>query len=207
MIASSGTNCHLYNYANNNPIKYTDPDGNETEDTADGKYIHTLITIRYQQQHKGEIVYGNKAMSSILYKLGLVDKGLGRTDLGLRPDIWNVTTNEMYEIKPATQGAAVAKDQLINYIVLAAKYGVANVKAGRSDVVGTSGEFMLNENTKVTYWSPSSGVILYSKKEFSQQQKNFYTDLELSPFTATILALLFMGLMTGIQGIPVPVGQ
>ncbi|MCR5763621.1 MAG: hypothetical protein K6G00_09605 [Treponema sp.] len=27
MIASSGTNSHLYNYAGNNPITYTDPDG------------------------------------------------------------------------------------------------------------------------------------------------------------------------------------
>lgn len=70
--------------------------------------------------------------------MGIVDKGLGKTDLALRPDIWNVTTNEMYEIKPATQGCKPAIEQLGTYITLAAKYGKPGVYAGSSSAKGLS---------------------------------------------------------------------
>ena len=194
----------LYHYAGNNPVKYTDPDGRETDDTLEGKLIHALITLEYQTAHKDDIVYGNKAMSTSMCEMGLVDKGLGKTDLGVRPDIWNVTTNEMYEIKPATQGADVAQDQLISYIVLAGKYGLSGVKAGSSDAPGTSGNLLLSEfGISVTYWSPSPGVILYSKNHLTKPQLNFNLDFETNPCTSIVFTILGLGLM-GLTGIPVP---
>ncbi len=191
----------MYHYAANNPIKYTDPDGRETDDTAEGKLIHALITLNYIAEHPDEIVYGNKAMSTIMHKMDIVDKGLGKTDLGVRPDIWNITTNEMYEIKPANQGADVAQAQLMGYIVLAAKYGLAGVKAGSSDAPGTSGSFMLpNSRTFVQYWSPAPGVILYSKIQLPKHEPNFNYNVETNPYTTTLLVILLMLIMAGAGG-------
>ena len=197
----------MYHYAANNPIVYTDPDGRETDDTAEGKYIHSVITWNYTVAHKGEIVYGNKAMSTTMYKMDLVDKGLGKTDLGVRPDIWNITTNEMYEIKPATQGAGVAQAQLMEYIVLAAKYGLAGVKAGSSDAPGTSGSFFLPDSrTLVQYWSPAPGVILYSKTQLPKPEPNFNYNVDVNPYTAVLLFTLFILLTAGTGGaVPLPV--
>ena len=192
----------MYHYAGNNPVKYTDPDGRETDDTFEGKIIHSFITFDYQIAHKGDVVYGNKAMSTIMQKMGLVDKGLGKTDLGVRPDIWNVSTNEMYEIKPATQGEAIAHEQLMSYITLANKYGLQGVKPGSSDAPGTSGNFLLSDaGISVSYWSPTPGVILYSKTQLPKPQMNFNLDFESKPYTSIALIILGLGLM-GLTGIP-----
>ena len=159
-------NLHVYHYAGNNPVKYTDPDGRsgETTDTSEGRKIHQKIFNIYKTLHENETVTGNTiSMSRELHKAGKVDKGLGRTDLGLKPDIWNMTTNELYEIKPETQGAKVAREDALLYMSILKKYGESDIHLGSSDAAGTFGFFDLNENTSVFYHSPEAGVILYSK--------------------------------------------
>lgn len=134
--------------------------------------------------------------------MGIVDKGLGKTDLALRPDIWNVTTNEMYEIKPATQGCKPAIEQLGTYITLAAKYGKPGVYAGSSSAKEVEGDFMLNSATYVQYWSPRPGVILYSKTKIQKPQ--FDTGLNFNPQTGLVIGILIVGLAVSLYtGIPV----
>ena len=170
-------NLHVYHYAGigqrsdielqaNNPVKYVDPDGRsgETTDTSEGREIHRRIFEIYKLLHEYENVTGNTiSMSREFHEAGKVDKGLGRTDLGLKPDIWNMTTNELYEIKPETQGAKVAREDALLYMYILKKYGESDIHLGSSDAAGTFGSFDLNENTSVFYHSPEAGVILYSK--------------------------------------------
>ena len=159
-------NLNVYHYAGTNPLKYVDPDGRsgETTDTSEGREIHRRIFEIYKWLHKYETVTGNTiSMSREFHKAGKVDKGLGRTDLGLKPDIWNMTTNELYEIKPETQGAKVAREDALLYMSILKKYGESDIHLGSSDAAGTFGFFDLNENTSVFYHSPEAGVILYSK--------------------------------------------
>ena len=117
-------NLHVYHYAGYsqrsfelyNPIKYVDPDGrNETIHTDEGRQIHKAIFEIYKAANAPDTVTGNSiSMSKALSDLGKVDEGLGRTDLGLKPDIWNMTTNEIYEIKP---DAAVQHLQKSSFVV------------------------------------------------------------------------------------------
>ena len=166
-------NLHVYHYAGYsqrsfelyNPIKYVDPDGrNETIHTDEGRQIHKAIFEIYKAANAPDTVTGNSiSMSKALSDLGKVDEGLGRTDLGLKPDIWNMTTNEIYEIKPDAEGTGPAKNQALLYISILKKYGEGNVHLGDSEAKGTSGFFALNDKTNVFFYSPEQGVILYSK--------------------------------------------
>ena len=127
-----------------------------------GNFI--LQNVIWTVLHEYENVTGNTiSMSREFHKAGKVDKGLGRTDLGLKPDIWNMTTNELYEIKPETQGAKVAREDALLYMSILKKYGESDIHLGSSDAAGTFGSFDLNENTSVFYHSPEAGVILYGK--------------------------------------------
>ena len=141
-------NLHVYHYAGYsqrsfelyNPVKYIDPDGrDETIYTDEGRQIHKAIFEIYKAANAPDIVTGNTiSMSKALSDLGKVDEGLGRTDLGLKPDIWYMTTNEIYEIKPDAEGAGLAKNQALLYISILKKYGEGNVHLGDSEAKGTS---------------------------------------------------------------------
>ncbi len=63
MIASSGTNLRLYHYAGNNPIKYTDPDGNIAISLA--LFAATVVSFLYFQTPAGQ--QGIQATGELLY--------------------------------------------------------------------------------------------------------------------------------------------
>ncbi len=158
-------NLALYHYAGNNPVRYTDPDGRqqygETDDTAQGRLIHAIILQRYRDDNFTAHVEGNyTSISTILAEADKMDKGQGRTDFGLRPDIWNVTTGAVYEIKPTAEGAKVAKAQCMLYVMLLLKAG-EKAYPGLTDETGINGFFLLGDK-RVDYWCPDTGVILYS---------------------------------------------
>ena len=144
-------------------MRYTDPDGkSETQETSLVRRIHSEILKRYKIQHPNDFVVGNyKSMYSVLFLLDEIDKGQGRTDIGLKPDIWNVTTGDIYEVKPFVEGEDIAEGQASLYMLLLLKYGHSNVQLGKSDDLGVKGAFSIDDKF-VFYESPKDGVILYN---------------------------------------------
>jgi hypothetical protein len=162
-------NLHVYHYAGNNPVVISDPDGRADDDyMGDGRLIHSIILQRYMKDHISEDVVGNTMpMSGVLARKGIIDPGQGRTDIGLKPDIWNIDTNEVYEIKPITHGPRIAREQAALYVALLKKFGIVNDKGtqahlGNSNSQGTAGSFLLPDGRRVDYGSTEPGVILYS---------------------------------------------
>jgi len=98
-------------------------------------------------------------MSSVLTDLDKIDRGQGRTDIGLKPDIWNVSTGDVYEIKPAAEGVRSAKEQALLYVSLLNKFG-EKAQLGNSLDSAVIGAFIYKDNV-VAYMSPQKGVILY----------------------------------------------
>ena len=201
-ISLETLSCHLYHYAGNNPICYIDPDGkSETEETSLGRRIHAEILNRYKLQHPNEDVVGNyKSMSSVLFLLNEIDKGLGKTDIGLKPDIWNVTTGDIYEIKPFAEGEDIAEGQAGLYMLLLMKYGHYNVRLGDQNDLGVKGVFSIDDKL-VFYESPKNGVILYNYITLKDFKRIEYTKNLILAISLTTLLYFGYG---NIPRIPFP---
>jgi hypothetical protein len=156
-------NLHAYHYAGNNPVKLVDPDGrSETDETALGRAVHDIIVRRYEEAHVGQQIEGNHtSMSSALRDMGEMDPGQGRTDFGLKPDIWNVDTGDVYEIKPITEGVALAKSEASLYVSLLQKAGQERARLGTTNDAGLGGMFLFG-GKRIDYTSPEPGVIIYT---------------------------------------------
>jgi hypothetical protein len=92
-----------------------------------------------------------------------VDKGaLSEDDLGLMPDITNLTRLHMYEIKPlAAESAGAAKAAM--YASLFAKAGVT-VALGPTTEPGVEGGIPAPAGVYM-FWSPQPGVIVYQYRK------------------------------------------
>jgi RHS repeat-associated protein len=135
---STSTGLNLYVYARANPVVFRDPDGREPEgyhieghvhssdpwggeeewQTFAGKAAHILIAWDYRRKNPDHEVYTNFfSIASILRQSGAGDPAKVDKDLrALKPDITDITTKEVYEIKP--KGAAnwnVAFKEAVEY--------------------------------------------------------------------------------------------
>jgi hypothetical protein len=189
----------------NTPIKYTDPDGrSETEETALGRDVHAMIVQRYKEAHWGQRIDGNNiSMSSTLRDMGEMDSWQGRTDFGLKPDIWNVDTGDVYEIKPATEGVALARSKASLYVSLLQKAGQQKAHLGTTKDAGLGGMFIF-KNKRIDYDSPEPGVIIYTVTNI-KGRKNFAPVAQGIAATGAVYAMCKMlrALATGITLTPV----
>ncbi len=131
-----------------------------------GNQAHRRIAEYYREAHKGEQIRLNHSpISSLL--ITFADNGVGPPrnrhlkttgDHALRPDITNLTTRELYEIKPAGADAAAAAIALA-YIKVFADAGVP-LKPARSHAPGTRG-VVPAPGGYYRFYSPRPGVIVY----------------------------------------------
>jgi hypothetical protein len=133
-----------------------------------GNEAHARIAASYVAAHPGEGVLANFfPISSILERLTNLghagDAGaLNDTELGLMPDIVNLTRLHLYEIKPFTaQGLGAAKATMC--VGLFGRAGVA-MQLGPMSEPGTSGGLPAPDGVYM-FWSPEPGVIVYSYRK------------------------------------------
>src|SRR5262249_46636368 len=96
------------------------PPGDQPGGFYIGNEVHKAIAIQYEGAHASDVVRSNYyPMSSILRTLGRElghapnDAALSDAELGMKPDIANLTRLHLYEIKPASaQALGAAKAAL-----------------------------------------------------------------------------------------------
>ena len=133
-----------------------------------GNEAHAGIARSYVAAHPGESVLANFfPISSILRTLtGLGHTGnagaLNDTELGLMPDIVNLTRLHLYEIKPlAAQALGAAKATMC--VGLFGRAGVA-MQLGPTTAPGTEGGIPAPGGVYM-FWSPQPGVIVYQYRK------------------------------------------
>jgi hypothetical protein len=148
------------------------PPGKQPIQLYIGNAAHTGIALNYVNAHSGERVETNASpLKSILNALTPLLAAQGQKvdenkltddDLGLKPDITNLTRLHLYEIKPVdaeTAGAAKAA----RYISLFAKAGVT-IALGPTTEPGVKGGIPAPDGVYM-FWSPQPGVIVYQYRK------------------------------------------
>lgn len=123
---------NLYVYVLNAPVNYHDPDGREPEGyyTSPGRpgnqpwaffmgaAAHRLIAYHYGYTHPGNQVYTNFVdIPTILQQSGAGDPSrVSPSRQGLKPDITDTTTRQVFEIKPwNAEGLRQGREQVQEY--------------------------------------------------------------------------------------------
>ncbi|MCU0548852.1 MAG: hypothetical protein MUC48_05845 [Leptolyngbya sp. Prado105] len=140
------------------------PPGNQPIRFYIGAEAHKGISRYYTVAHVGESVFTNFiSISTILAEFknrGFQVKfdRVTPTELGLQPDILNVSSREIYEIKSYRQ-ESTALPQAKKYVGIFKKAGV-NIKFGKKDDPGTYGMISAPGGYYI-FGAPKDGVIIY----------------------------------------------
>jgi hypothetical protein len=134
-----------------------------------GNDAHKQITDFYAGVHSkapiGEKLFTNNfPMKSIVKKFTLptdISK-LTEKELILKPDIFNIETLDLYEIKPA-QSIGIALTEAVMYQELFKKVGIP-AQLGPSNDPGVNG-IVSGAGGHLLFMSPLPGVIVYQKKQ------------------------------------------
>jgi hypothetical protein len=134
-----------------------------------GNEAHRGVVDAYRAAHGGDVVRANYfSISSILGTLGnnlghATNPGaLSDTELGLMPDIVNLTRLHLYEIKPVNAQALGAAKAMLG-VGLFGRAGVA-MQLGPVGEPGTSGGLPAPDGVFM-FWSPQPGVIVYQYRK------------------------------------------
>ncbi len=154
---------HRYLYARDNPVSLFDPAGLDyTSDPGTGLEVQTVIGEQFRLQFGGNGCVNQQLINILASDCSAPwEFGLGFPG-GLRPDLANIQTGALFEIKPI-KSAADALVQLAGYrIILALADG-----RGRNWHLGSAGEFtpptvIPLPRARVAYVAPPVfGVIIY----------------------------------------------
>ncbi|HKO53850.1 MAG TPA: RHS repeat-associated core domain-containing protein [Polyangiaceae bacterium] len=154
---------NMYAYCGNDPVNQVDPTGLDPEDynpvyMVFGTAVHNAIGERYAEQHEGQRVFVNKALSTIARWFGKDASVLLRWLI--RPDIFNSTTGDLYETK-AIASRSRGKAQAMAYVAALNQLKIG-AHLGPTDAAGTSGTVQV-WGYAVEYYSPEPGVIVYER--------------------------------------------
>lgn len=131
--------------------------------TIDGIVAHILIGNWFRLRSGDPTIMLDNGMRQI--ERALADLGDWRREpdpeanFRLRPDIFRASTGEVWEIKPARQGAAVARAQARVYRDQLRRRG-SWAELGESFPEGHH-EITITEGIRLEFWSPSAGAVLY----------------------------------------------
>ncbi len=127
-----------------------------------GSKVHEKIAERYERQNPSDLVFSNSIPMSSIFKKGFdldsTKLALSSKQLGLKPDILNVTKKHLYEIKPEKQIANAVIERDV-YITVLETAGVP-VERGPMNAPGANGVIEA-PGGHALYYSPLPGVILY----------------------------------------------
>lgn len=142
-----------------------DTNAGQRYDTHFGTIAHKVIAAEYVKLHPGQDVVTNsqhvKTMAARLLKNPkLADNGADKVKTP--PDITNLTTKELYEIKPK-EYASQGRVQRDGYIAAFKSYGV-NIHPGSPTAAGVNG-MKGSEGGFVVYQCVEPGLILYERRE------------------------------------------
>jgi hypothetical protein len=144
------------------------PPGKQLIELYIGNEAHKGIADRYRAAHTTDSVFTNyAAISSIINALKLLGheadaSALSDGELGLMPDITNLTRMHLYEIKPvAAEVTGAAKAAAC--VSLLAKAGVV-VALGPMTEPGVKGGIPAPDGVYM-FWSPQPGVIIYQYRK------------------------------------------
>jgi RHS repeat-associated protein len=162
--SQSPLSLHRYLYTRCDPINNFDPSGFDLSDALFGTYVHQQIGLDFLSRYTGTysqdgvLILSNVAVNRSIGR-GVANRPATRgTDFALRPDLVNIDSGEVYEIKPeGSFGQGV--DQLNNYLeILRTVKSDVNWHAGTSFIPKTPIPVLLSP---VNVDPPIDGVIIY----------------------------------------------
>lgn len=169
---------NLFSYAANSPLNFKDKTGleiknpNESLDPVKwnpkkqpieiykGIFAHLLISTLYKAIHLFESVQTDVNVQAIMHE---VNPNLPQWYSKTRPDIFNKTTNEIYEIKSLQTGQFEASKEVQMY------RNFTGGAPGRSSSLGVFGEVPTPAG-QLVWFSPEPGVILYEYRQTTKKQ-------------------------------------
>jgi RHS repeat-associated protein len=138
------------------------PPGNQPISFYVGNEIHRAIGIQYTTTHSNDTVYTNYQPISTI--AGVPYEGSAM----LRPDIYNLSTGDLYEIKSTNDAGSAAPDMAKKLAAL--QTAGMTVQPGDSLELGTYG-VVPAPGGYAEYLSPAPGIILYSYHKGSTVEK------------------------------------
>ncbi len=134
-----------------------------------GNDAHKQITDFYAGVHS-KLTIGDKLFTNSFPMKSIIKKFTSATDISkltekeliLKPDIFNIETLDLYEIKPA-QSIGIALTEAVMYQELFKKVGIP-AQLGPSDDPGVNG-IVSGAGGHLLFMSPLPGVIVYQKKQ------------------------------------------
>jgi hypothetical protein len=152
-----------------------------------------MIAAQYEEknsQYAGQVFTNSVTIGQILSRSGYHPGPLA--NLGWRPDLTNMATNELYEIKPWTDmaGALAQRDK---YIAVFQNAGV-NMQPGTQ--IGMYGHVSAPDGM-YRYWAEQPGAVLYNREPSKAVPESI---VSLSLLAAGIYSLYRTMIQAPIQG-------
>ena len=156
---------NTYQFVESGPVGAVDPSGTtgQPPQLPFGSRIHKIIGDDYALANlvlSGAETWLNRSLGRIIKEAKGNPSKLFPSQLRKRPDILNMQSRDLYEIKSAKTGAARAVSTAKRYVSLLHQACVV-AALGPPGALGTSG--VVVEGTAAVQWnSPVSGAIIYS---------------------------------------------
>jgi RHS repeat-associated protein len=163
-----------YTYANTNPLRLVDPDGRQGRppNLEFGIEAHEAIEDYYRMNHPMDDVYtGERSIGGMLTDV-TGDHWKATGCLRTRPDIFNASTGDTFEIKSETEyglGDATVEGYVDIINDLEPHTGVCAQRGPSAEFGGNMGVILPTETGRILdVWSPEPGVVLY--KEINNEE-------------------------------------
>jgi RHS repeat-associated protein/uncharacterized repeat protein (TIGR01451 family) len=147
---------HRYLYAANNPVNLTDPTGKSVSNFVYGRIVHQKIGEDFVAEDPA-LHLSDRAINTIL--------GVSVPGGSVRPDLTDLGTQEVYEIKP-TNSAPLGYIQLGGYLLILNKFDPLKRSWTPGGSYSPPTPISLDQLTIAIVFPPAGGVIIYEVLNF-----------------------------------------